>query len=357
MEVNLGLRWRLGRGTLAEAGEELFRLLHGVRDLGSLSAAAKHIGVSYRHAWGLLGEWADRFGYELVELERGRGARLSPLGESLLRAERKAENSVGAALRSLETELTADLVSSVPHGDSGSTRLRVFASHSMMLEILREMLSADKLRLDLHFRGSIDSLRMLHQGRCDLAGFHIADQPIGQALSAHDQPWLRAREHSLIKVVAREQGLMVAHGNPLGIQGIKDLAKTKLRFINRQPESGTRLLFDLLLARSGIKPAAIFGYDVEEFTHIAVAALIAGGAADVGPGIQAAAKKFDLGFVPLTRETYYLAVRTAALSISSIQHLRKTLGSQEFAHAVESLGGYDVSGSGAVLRVDDAIAF
>lgn len=357
MDVHLGLRWRLGQGNLAEASEELFRLLHGVRDLGSLSAAAKQTGVSYRHAWGLLGEWADRFGHGLVELERGRGARLSPLGECLLRAEERARLSVGPALRSLEQELVEELSASVPDGRGGGTRLRVFASHSMMLDILRDLLDKENVRFDLHFRGSIDSLRLLSQGRCDLAGFHIADPPLGRALSAHYEPWLDAQQHRLIRVVARQQGLMVAPGNPLGITSLQDLARLKIRFINRQPDSGTRLLFDLLLAQSGVDPASISGYDSEEFTHVAVAALVASGAADAGPGIQAAAHRFGLDFVPLARETYYLAVRAAALDLASIRQLRASLRSDAFASEVGQLSGYDIAGAGDELEVNVVVAY
>jgi len=355
MEVNLGLRWHLGHGNLAEADEELFRLLQGVRDYGSLSAASKQIGVSYRHAWGLLLQWADRFGHELVVLKRGRGATLSPLGETLLRVHQQAQERITPALRTLEQELAAEMLESIPAAGSSGSHLRVFASHSLILDGLRRLLAAQNVRLDLHFRGSIESLRLLNQGRCDLAGFHIADPPLAGALSHHYAPWLNEADFRLLRVVARNQGLIVAAGNPLGIKEIKHLAQSKARFINRQPESGTRLLLDLIIKQNGIKAGEIAGYNTEEFTHVAVAALVASGAADVGPGIEAAALRFGLDFVPLVRETYFLAVRIQALEVAGIQRLRDVLRSDEFAHEVNALGGYDVSGAGEESTVNEIV--
>jgi molybdate-binding protein len=107
----------------------------------------------------------------------------------------------------------------------------------------------------------------------------------------------------------REQGLMLAPGNPLGLSGLSDLATKRVRFVNRQKGSGTRSWFDRLLAQAGLKPAAIRGYEIEEFTHQAVAAVVASGAADAGMGVRVAAARFGLAFLPVGRETYYLATR------------------------------------------------
>ena len=290
-----------------------------------------------------------------MDLERGRGARLSPLGESLLRAEQQARARVGPALRTLEQALATELELSIPATDIGGTRPRIFASHSLVLEVLRKLLVTEGIQLELHFRGSIDSLRLLNQGRCDLAGFHIADPPLAEALCEHYRPWLDRKLHRLIRVVARNQGLIVARGNPHNIRALQDLTGNKIRFINRQPDSGTRLLLDLLMDQAGLSPASIAGYDSEEFTHIAVAALVAGGAADAGPGIQAAAERFGLDFVPLAQETYYLAVRTKALNATAIRTLRRVLQSDSFRQEVASLGGYDTSDAGDELNVDAVI--
>jgi len=355
MELSLGLRWRLGRGNLAEAHEELFRLLEGVRDHGSLSAASRQIGVSYRHAWGLLLQWADRFGHELVVLQRGRGASLSTLGEALLKVQQQAQGRIAPILADLERELSAQLDQSIPASNIKGNHLRIFASHSLILEELRKLLAASNVKLDLHFRGSIDSLRLLNQGRCDMAGFHIADPPLAASLSHHYTPWLNSTDYRLIRVVARNQGLIVAAENPLAIADLKDLIRRKARFINRQPDSGTRLLLDLMLDRYGIDAEQIGGYDTEEFTHVAVAALVASGAADAGPGIEAAALKFGLGFVPLARESYFLAVRTSALETEGVRCLRELLRSDEFAHQVKSIGGYDFTGAGEELAIGQVL--
>jgi molybdate-binding protein len=102
---------------------------------------------------------------------------------------------------------------------------------------------------------------------------------------------------------------MMAAGNPLSIASVADLACSRARFVNRQKGSGTRLWFDHLLEEAGIPPSAIPGYGAEEFTHQAVAAVIASGAAEAGLGVRAAAERFGLAFVPVGRETYYLAAR------------------------------------------------
>jgi molybdate-binding protein len=107
----------------------------------------------------------------------------------------------------------------------------------------------------------------------------------------------------------REQGLILAAGNPLSVCSVKDLTRTGARFVNRQPGSGTRQWFDRLLKRDRLSPSSISGYDQEEFTHQAVAAVIASGAADAGMGVRAVAERFGLAFAPLGREIYYIAAQ------------------------------------------------
>jgi molybdate-binding protein len=127
---------------------------------------------------------------------------------------------------------------------------------------------------------------------------------------------------------------MLAAGNPLGIHGLADLARLRARFVNRQKGSGTRLWFDRLLAEHGLAPADIRGYAGEEFTHQAVAALIASGAAEAGFGARAAAERFGLAFLPLGWECYHLAV-SASLPDASFDGLARTL-----AERAERTSGY-----------------
>src|SRR5206468_2807106 len=148
------------------------------------------------------------------------------------------------------------------------------------------------------------------QGKCDLAGFHVAEsqRQSSRALLAY-RHWLRPRVQKLVSLVTRQQGLMVSKNNPKKIREIRDLAAKGVRFINRQAGSGSRLEFDQLLAQANVEARDIDGYHTEEFTHLAVAATIAAGMADAGFGIKAAAVRYGLDFIPLLNERYYLLLR------------------------------------------------
>src|SRR5262249_11287326 len=145
--------------------------------------------------------------------------------------------------------------------------------------------------------------------------------------------------HRLVRIATRVQGIVVAPGNPAGIRDVSDLARLGLRFVNRQRDSGTRFLFDQLLKRSGIDPAAIRGYENEELTHGAVAAHVASGSADAGIAIQAAATQFGLDFVPIVKEHYYLAVHRDLLLKPEVEYLLGLLRGNAFHDAVESYHG------------------
>jgi len=144
----------------------------------------------------------------------------------------------------------------------------------------------------------------------------------------------------------RDQGLIIPKNNPKGIKGINDLTRNDINFVNRQAGSGTRILLDHLLDRSGIGPDSITGYNHEEFTHMAVAVDILSGAADCGMGIFAAAKALDLGFIPIDREQYDLIIPSSILETPNIQAVLDTIRSHIFRERVNALGGYDPSKSG-----------
>jgi molybdate transport repressor ModE-like protein len=254
------------------------RLLQGVRNSGSLFKAARQVGLSYRHAWALMGKWAQLLGQPLLVLERGRGASLTPLATRLLAAERRANAQLAPQIGSLIADITPDIAAAARPSPA---RLRMHASHDLALAGLRDALNAaGELQLDIQFQGSVDSLAALARGACDLAGFHFATgDNTGEARAAF-RHWLKPRSQKLIHFASREQGLMVAAGNPLAIHGLADLTRKKVRLINRQRGSGTRMEFDQLLKAEGIAADSLTGYQTEEFTHLAVAATVAGGLAE-----------------------------------------------------------------------------
>jgi len=346
LDVELDLRLSFGRGELSEADERFFALLRAVDEYGSLRGASEAAGLSYRAAWGLLREWTERLGRAPVEMHRGRGAALSELGRRLLWVDQYARDRLAPTLQQLAEEL-ADTLESAPL-DGGDRRLTVHASHSMAQDILRE-LAVEKagLRLDFHNHGSLDSLRGLKEGNCELAGFHLADGPMRSRLARHVRPWLDDDAHRLIRVASRRQGFMLRRHMDKPVRGVADLAGESVRFINRQSGSGTRLLLDTLLKDEGIDPSQIRGYDHEEFTHSAVAALLSSGAADAGFGVEAAAVQFGLAFAPLATETYYFAVHERTVqSNPAVQAVVSILAGHDFRKRVAELAGYDPRHSG-----------
>lgn len=335
MKIGLELRWRVGD---EEVDARMLPLLRAIAQTGSLSRATRDVGLSYRHAWGLLGKLESAIGRQLVKLERGRGAQLTPLGERLLAGTAQMEEQLGPQLRQMSAQIGRELV-----GTHGGNRERVVmqASHDLALGKLRELLASGRdCELELHFQGSLDCLAALARGQCDMAGFHVPDTTGRNALLDQYRPWLKSRALRLVHFATRQQGLIVARGNPLRIRTLADLAGKKARFVNRQPGSGTRLFLDYLLATHKIRPSSINGYQLEEFTHAAVAATIASGMADAGFGIEAAARQHGLDFAPVATERYYLAGRSGTLSRPGPRALLAALDSQAFRAILRRLPGY-----------------
>ena len=148
---------------------------------------------------------------------------------------------------------------------------------------------------------------------------------------------------------------LVASGNSLGIHTLKDIAAKGARFINRQRGSGTHLALQRLLQEQGIEPSEITGYYTEEFTHLAVAAAIASGVADVGIGIEAAARRLRLDFIPLFVEDYYLLGRRETIERADVGEIVTSLQSPQFAEQVRGIPGYDASRTGEVSNLSDVI--
>ena len=351
MKIAFGVRWSIdGR----ELDARLLPVLRAIAAHGSLNQAVRELGLSYRHAWGMLGELESAIGEPLVRLERGRGAQLTAVGERFL----ATQDALAARIEPLldeQAEATArELTGQRPAGDSGVT---MRASHDLALARLRDALAGSRAcRLDLHFQGSLDCLAALSAGRCDFAGFHVPDLPGRSLLLAQYLPSLKGRSLRVIHFVTRQQGLMVRAGNPLRLGRLADLPRARARLVNRQPGSGTRLAFDHLLAAEGIPPAQITGYEVEEFTHAAVAATVASGMADAGFGIEAAARQHGLGFVPLMSERYFLAARAATLKRPGPRALLAAIEGAAFREILRGLPGYAAAASMTPQRPPAALA-
>ena len=343
------LTWVAEGDPPAPLDPRLLPLLEAIADTGSLTAAVARRKLSYRAAWGLLRSYQQRLGEPLVVLERGRGASLARTGERLVAADADARRR----LTRIFERLALDLRSPADAKRVSAPPLAIAASHDLALAALRDRLNAGRrLKLEVSFMGSLDALLQFAAGRVEVAGFHAPLSPRSPGSEAPFLRSLRARTDRLIPFVDREQGLIVPRGNPAQVRDLRDIADRRLRFVNRQRGSGTRLLIDGLLAGDRIGTARIVGYENEEFTHAAVAATVASRGADAGFGLRAAAARYGLGFVPQVRERYWLAVRAAALDSVAITDLFRTLQGPVFARQVRRLPGYHLITAGGVTTID-----
>lgn len=329
----------------------LLDLLHAVQTCGSISAAARQLVLSYRHVWGELKRWENELGHELILWDKGQAARLSEFGTKLLWAERQAQARLSPQIEALSADLERAFALAF---DDSVHVLTLYASHDDALTALRaHAASQHQLHLDVRFTGSVDAIRALNEGRCVMAGFHTMHHPAPGSLAERSyKPLLQPGLHKILGFARRSQGLMVARGNPLGLQSLSDLTRTGVRFINRALGTGTRVVLDELLAQADIGPETINGYERNEPSHTAVAQAVAAGQADAGLGIEAAARMRGLDFIPLLEEDYHLVCLKSALDEPAVQALCQVLQSQPWHDTLEHLPGYRcVEAAGDVLSL------
>ena len=345
------LHYTIGRDSpQALVRHPLLELLQAVSEQGSISAAARAIGLSYRHVWGELKRWEDELGNELIVWEKGQSARLSPFGAKLMWAERQAQARLSPQIEALQADLERAFAVAF---DPDAHVLSLYASHDDAVTALREHAALQAaLHLDIRFTGSVDAIAALNEGRCVLAGFHLPRHPPGGSRAARSyQPLLQPGLHKLIGFATRTQGLLVARGNPLGLRSLDDLIVRQARFVNRALGTGTRVLLEQLLDDAGLPRERIAGYDSAEPSHAAVAQAIASGSADAGLGIEAAARARGLDFVPLVREDYHLVCLKSALDQAPLRSLREVLASPAWHQVIAALPGYQPDRSGEVLSL------
>jgi putative molybdopterin biosynthesis protein len=232
----------------------------------------------------------------------------------------------------------------------------IVGSHDNTLDVLADQLKATQSGLSLSSShvGSMGGLMAIKRGACHLAGAHLLDTEDGTYNFSYIRQYLPGRAVKLVNLVYRDNGLIVPRGNPKAIRGFEDLTRPDVTFINRQAGSGTRILLDYRLRQLGIDPAAIKGYDAEEFTHMSVAVAVLSGSADVGLGIYAAAKALALDFIPGVTEKYDLVIPAEYFVSDFIQTVLGIITSAEFKRRVESLGGYSTHCTGEIIDIGAA---
>jgi len=354
--INIHIRphWEISwKGERPLDTADLLGLLLAIQDTGSIAQAAKAVRLSYRYAWGLLRSAEELFGQELLHTGRGRGTALTPLAQKLVWADRRIAARLSPTLQSLASELEVELarVTGV-----ALRPLRLDASHGFAVAALLGCIDRDALPLDSRYRTSTDAVAALARRECDLAGFHVPRGRFQAQTASWYRRWLDPGAHCLVRVAGRQQGLITARGNPLGLHLLSDLARPGVRFVNRQVGSGTRMLLEMMLAADGPPPESIQGFNSAEFTHSAVAAYIASGMADAGVGMRAAAAQFKLDFVPLVDETYYFALRRDALDEPAMHQLLELMRTPHYLALVAALPGYDARGTGEIVEIEEAFA-
>lgn len=329
----------------------LIELLVLVAEQGSLLNAARGLGMSYRRAWDVVREGEQQFGTPLLVMERGKGSTLTELGARIVWADKRIHARLRPALETLSSELAEELRGALSEAPAA---LRIQASHGFAIERLIERLAQDGLKLTFSYASSAAAAAALIEGACDVAGFHI---PIGsmEAMAlAHYRQWLQGLDLTLVDIATRRQGLMVRPGNPRELYALADLARAPVRFINRQPGSGTRLLLEGMLRAQGILPTRIAGFEQGEYTHAAVAAYVASGMADVGFGLEPPARHFKLDFVPIATERYFLLCRDDVMAAPAMQAVLSALRDPGFRATLAQLPGYDPADLGRVMPFQEA---
>lgn len=229
--------------------------------------------------------------------------------------------------------------------------LVVIGSHDPLLDELADMLHLGDPRLYMSSShvGSMGGIMAIRRGEAHMAGCHLLDTADGTYNRSFIRKYFPKGDVKLVSCVGRQQGLMVARGNPLNICSFADISRQGIRYVNRQKGSGTRILTDYLCSREKVEPSDVYGYTREELTHTSVAAQIACGSADVGMGIYSAAKLYDLDFIPICIEEYDLIIPDHAWNSPMVQQLLTILRSDAFREKILSMGGYTVDHPGQVL--------
>ena len=293
-----------------------------------------------------------RMGYVGERLMASPLSRGSGVVSSFMKADGILEVAQGMEGYEAGAEVNVRLLSPT---DKLENTLVVIGSHDPLLDELADMMHVENANVYMSSAhvGSMGGIMAIRRGEAHAAGCHLLDTATGKYNLAFMKKYFPKGGVKLIRCVGRQQGMMVAKGNPLNIQKFSDIAREGIRYVNRQKGSGTRILTDYLCNQENLDTAAIYGYDREELTHTSVAAQIASGSADAGMGIYTAAKLYDLDFIPICIEEYDLIIPDHAWETPQVQQLVATLKSDAFRDKILAMGGYTLENPGQIIPLDE----
>jgi molybdate transport repressor ModE-like protein len=273
-------------------------LLHEIAEGKTLTSAAKNAGINYRNLISLFNSVEIIFREKLIDRVKGHGTALTDFGNSFL----SYLDEKSFELESIATSFQDGLNQRIKkYSEAIEPKLIFYTSSDPIIQNCAFGLASVELKV----AGSGESLERLIAGDASIAGYNVSSESDSKVIYRR----LSKLGMDVFPVMKRTQGLITKKGNPLGIKSVHDLLNPKLRFINRQIGSGTRLLLDRVLLQEGIDPAAINGYESEEYTHSAIASAILANKADVGLGVKNIAVNDGLGFIPIMDEIFFLAMK------------------------------------------------
>ena len=281
-------------------------------------------------------------------MERGRGTKLTSLGEELLNTKNRIDIKYSDVLINNANQLNKEI--EILTGKKHKKKLFVYASHDMAITHFEELCNESKLiDVDFHSRGSLDALKQLSVSPFNIAGFHFPEGIIAKEIAPEYASYLNDEKHLYIQLATRQQGLMFKPSLKDHINDISGITRRSIKFINRQRGSGTRAIFDQLIKLNNINKKNINGYEIEEFTHTAVAAMISSGHADVGFGLKAAAAQFELSFLPLITETYVIGMNKS-LPTNMQNEIRLLMKDNKLKSKINKLPGYNTKLTGKLIH-------
>lgn len=273
--------------------------------------------------------------------------------ELVKRGELKAFK-VGNKMRIEESEVDRYKSQAATNGNVSTEAhfsIKLTGSHDFIIEYLIQYLAKEANLLSLHptYIGSLEGLMMLYRGHSDVATIHLLEPVSGE----YNIPFIKQlfvhEPITVMRLASRKQGFIVPKGNPKKIMGFEDLLRKDVTFVNRQKGAGTRFLLDYFLAKYELQPSLITGYHNEEWNHLGSASHISSGQADVTFGIQSAASKLDLDFIPITSEQFDLVFRWNSNNRQALQHLIDMIQLTTFKEQLSHLEGYDCRDLGTII--------